>query len=75
MWDMSSDESLRNKSKLHQYVTISSHFKEPVVHLSSEYLKPLSPLTMGRATDLRVTTVGNKIKHENLTGNTLFSQQ
>ena len=75
MWDMSSDESTRNKSKLHQYVTIRSHFKEPIVQLSSEYLKPLSPLTMERATDLRVTPVGNIIKHENLTGNALFSQQ
>ena len=68
MWDMSSDESMRNKSKLHQYLRINSPFKEPIVHLSPEYMKPLSPLTMGRATDLRVTAVGNIISQDDVTG-------
>jgi len=66
---MSSDESMRNKSKVHQYLRINSPLKEPVVHLSPEYLKPLSPLTIGRAMELRVAAaVGNIISNENHTG-------
>ena len=61
---MSSEESMRNHpvSEHHQYVRIDSPFKEPVVLLSPEYLKPLSPLVVdgsksGGTTELRGTTI------------------
>ena len=79
-WEMRSEESMRNHpvNEHHQYVRIDSPFKEPVVLLSPEYLKPLSPLAVdgnksGGMAELRGTTLLNMDWSNNYRGIIIYN--